>query len=160
MASSAGPFASELHPETRIARPLHQRVRQTISHFVPSSECAPWQSAPIPGPPSPTRNPDAFLAPKLPNCRSTDRTAYRGKGTASPARQRIAPGRWVYSCAWSCRTKKAEPPPTCDANRDSGTASANSGWLRRLVRRRHGGPLHFNAGLIGSGTRLNNSRIR
>jgi hypothetical protein len=33
-------------------------------------------------------------------------------------------------------TKKAEPPPTRDVNRDSGTASANGGWLRRLVRRR------------------------
>ncbi len=32
-------------------------------------------------------------------------------------------------------TKKAEPPPTRDVNRDSGTASANGGWLRRLVRR-------------------------
>jgi len=53
-------------------------------------------------------------------------------------------------------TKKAEPPPTCDVNRDSDhssrserflwghqfvaalgtpTASANGGWLRRLVRR-------------------------
>jgi len=31
-------------------------------------------------------------------------------------------------------TKKAEPPPTRDANRDSGTESANGGWLRRLVR--------------------------
>ena len=30
---------------------------------------------------------------------------------------------------------KAEPPPTRDVNRDSGTASANGGWLRRLVRR-------------------------
>src|SRR5208282_4435921 len=39
-----------------------------------------------------------------------------------------------------CRlTKKAEPPPTRDVNRDSGTASANGGWLRRLVRlHRHG----------------------
>ena len=34
-------------------------------------------------------------------------------------------------------TKKAEPPPTNDVNRDSGTDSANGGWLRRLVRR-HG----------------------
>src|SRR5665213_4019147 len=34
-------------------------------------------------------------------------------------------------------TKKAEPPPTRDVNRDSGTASANGGWLRRLVRRLH-----------------------
>jgi hypothetical protein len=32
-------------------------------------------------------------------------------------------------------TKKAEPPPTCDVNRDSGTDRANGGWLRRLVRR-------------------------
>ena len=31
-------------------------------------------------------------------------------------------------------TKKAEPPPTSGVNRDSGTASANGGWLRRLVR--------------------------
>jgi hypothetical protein len=29
---------------------------------------------------------------------------------------------------------KAEPPPTRGVNRDSGTASANGGWLRRLVR--------------------------
>ena len=40
-------------------------------------------------------------------------------------------------CASSSLTKKAEPPPTRDVNRDSGTASANGGWLRRLVRRRH-----------------------
>src|ERR1039457_2087543 len=31
-------------------------------------------------------------------------------------------------------TEKAEPQPTRDVNRDSGTASANGGWLRRLVR--------------------------
>ena len=31
-------------------------------------------------------------------------------------------------------TKKAEPPPTRGVNRASGTASANGGWLRRLVR--------------------------
>ena len=37
----------------------------------------------------------------------------------------------------SCLTKKAEPPPTRDVNRDSGTDSANGGWLRRLVRRHH-----------------------
>jgi hypothetical protein len=36
-----------------------------------------------------------------------------------------------------CLTKKAEPPPIRDVNRDSGTASANGGWLRRLVRRQH-----------------------
>jgi hypothetical protein len=33
-------------------------------------------------------------------------------------------------------TKKAEPPPTRDVNRDSGTDSANGSWLRRLVRHR------------------------
>ena len=31
-------------------------------------------------------------------------------------------------------TKKAEPPPTRDVNRDSGTDRAIGGWLRRLVR--------------------------
>jgi len=36
---------------------------------------------------------------------------------------------------FGCLTKKAEPPPTRGVNRDSGTASANGGWLRRLVRR-------------------------
>ena len=35
-------------------------------------------------------------------------------------------------------TKKAEPPPTRGVNRDSGMASANGGWLRRLVRHHHG----------------------
>jgi len=35
-------------------------------------------------------------------------------------------------------TKKAEPPPTRDVNRNSGTDSANGGWLRRLVRLHHG----------------------
>ena len=34
-------------------------------------------------------------------------------------------------------TKKAEPPPTRDVNRESGTASANGGWLRRLRRLAH-----------------------
>jgi hypothetical protein len=32
-------------------------------------------------------------------------------------------------------TKKAEPPPTRGVNRDSGTDSANGGWLRRIVSR-------------------------
>src|ERR1035441_2226760 len=36
-----------------------------------------------------------------------------------------------------CLTKKAEPPPTRDVNRDRGTDSANGGWLRRLVRPHH-----------------------
>ncbi|GEM_PF-5563729 len=30
--------------------------------------------------------------------------------------------------------KKAKPPLTRDVSRDSGTNSANGGWLRRLVR--------------------------
>jgi len=38
-------------------------------------------------------------------------------------------------CVMQCGlTKEAEPPPTRDLNRDSGTDSANGGWLRRLVR--------------------------
>src|ERR1019366_1835543 len=37
-------------------------------------------------------------------------------------------------CAASGLTKKAEPLPTNGVNRDSGTDSANGGWLRRLVR--------------------------
>src|SRR5581483_10738385 len=32
------------------------------------------------------------------------------------------------------RAQEAEPPPTCDVNRDSGTDRANGGWLRLLVR--------------------------
>jgi hypothetical protein len=34
-------------------------------------------------------------------------------------------------------TKKAEPPPTRDVNRDSGTDNAIGGWLQRLVRPRN-----------------------
>ena len=41
-----------------------------------------------------------------------------------------------YGSAHSSLTKKAEPPPTRGVNRDSGTDSANGGWLRRLVRPR------------------------
>src|ERR1017187_8537341 len=40
----------------------------------------------------------------------------------------------MLKCVSCCLTKKAEPPPTRDVNRDSGTDSANGGWLRRLVR--------------------------
>jgi hypothetical protein len=47
----------------------------------------------------------------------------------------------LCKCTQCGLTKKAEPPPTRDVNRDSGTASANGGplaicrsWLRRLVR--------------------------
>jgi hypothetical protein len=32
-----------------------------------------------------------------------------------------------------CRTTKAEPQPSCEIDRESGTDSANGGWLRRLV---------------------------
>jgi hypothetical protein len=42
--------------------------------------------------------------------------------------------KWFH--ARSSLTKKAEPPPTRDVNRVSGTDSANGGWLRRLVRLR------------------------
>ena len=41
-----------------------------------------------------------------------------------------------YSAPSVCmvtRSNVAEPPPTRDVNRDSGTESANGGWLRRLV---------------------------
>jgi hypothetical protein len=47
---------------------------------------------------------------------------------------------WCYNLHESCAcrlTKKAEPPPTRGVNRDSGTASANGGWLRRLVRQQN-----------------------
>ena len=49
----------------------------------------------------------------------------------------------IFSYVFCGLTKKAEPPPTRDVNRDSGTASANGGWLRRLVRH-HG---HVSIGL-------------
>jgi hypothetical protein len=39
----------------------------------------------------------------------------------------------VFEFALRCRlTKKAEPPPTRDVNRDSGTDNAIGGWLQRL----------------------------
>ena len=41
---------------------------------------------------------------------------------------------FIFCVVCSGLTKKAEPPPTRDVNRDSGTDSANGGWLRRLVR--------------------------
>jgi len=43
-------------------------------------------------------------------------------------------------------TKKAEPPPTRDVNRNSGTDSANGGWLRRLVSC-HGSSISFESSL-------------
>ena len=46
-------------------------------------------------------------------------------------------------------TKKAEPLPTRGVNRDSGTASANGGWLRRLVRP-HGSHLDLASHLCAS----------
>ena len=39
----------------------------------------------------------------------------------------------LYRVKCCRRTKNAEPPPTRGVNRDSGTDSANGGWLRRLV---------------------------
>ena len=52
-------------------------------------------------------------------------------------------------------TKKAEPPPTRGVNRDSGTDSANGGWLRRLVRRRR----HIQAGLTNAAVALTHRMI-
>jgi len=55
----------------------------------------------------------------------------------SPANHQKAPPRnptGKSPATLCCLTKKAEPPPTRGVNRDSGTASANGGWLRRLVR--------------------------
>src|ERR1035437_693950 len=50
---------------------------------------------------------------------------------------------------WSCGlTKKAEPPPTRDVNRDSGTDRANGGWLRRLVSQ---GAFKFEVRQLGRG---------
>jgi hypothetical protein len=56
----------------------------------------------------------------------------------SPDRERL-PRRTLVSLAfcrawWQWLKQKAEPPPTRDVNRDGGSASANGGWLRRLVR--------------------------
>ena len=49
----------------------------------------------------------------------------------SPRGVRLRMNNFMAQCSLM---KKAEPPPTRDVNRDSGTASANGGWLRRLVR--------------------------
>src|ERR1700722_14169129 len=65
----------------------------------------------------------------------------RGQSENEPRNKNVYPFDFLcvhVVCVWrwsSGLTKKAEPPPTCDVNRDSGTASANGGWLRRLVRR-------------------------
>jgi hypothetical protein len=72
--------------------------------------------------------------------------------------------RLVYSCLVQfrfgrnarCRlTKKAEPPPTRDVNRDSGTAMTNGGWLRRLVRPR----LHHISGHLVGHIKDNEKRL-
>src|ERR1700722_20924864 len=65
----------------------------------------------------------------------------RGQSENEPRNKNVYPfDFWCVHvvCVWrwsSGLTKKAEPPPTRGVNRDSGTASANGGWLRRLVRR-------------------------
>ena len=58
------------------------------------------------------------------------------QATASNPARTLINGEILCFCSISKLrlTKKAEPPPTRDVNRDSGTASANGGWLRRLVR--------------------------
>jgi len=57
--------------------------------------------------------------------------------SSKPMASRHEQSRCILSIRGIRLTKKAEPPPTNGVNRDSGTASANGGWLRRLVRRRH-----------------------
>jgi len=54
-----------------------------------------------------------------------------------PMASRLEQSRYVLSISVSRLTIKAEPPPTRDVNRDSGTDRANGGWLRRLVRQHH-----------------------
>src|ERR1035437_6360512 len=67
------------------------------------------------------------------NAFSTIKTAINNN--KEPAISRINRLRFRVFIMLYCRlTKKAEPPPTNDVNRDSGTDSANGGWLRRLVR--------------------------
>jgi hypothetical protein len=44
---------------------------------------------------------------------------------------------FIFACALCCLTEKAEPPPTNDVSRDSGTDNAIGGWLQRLVRPRN-----------------------
>jgi len=67
-------------------------------------------------------------------------------GQESNCRRRNRNQCGFHKCGRIGLTKKAEPPPTRDVNpvkvrgptglyaRDSGTDSANGGWLRRLVR--------------------------
>src|ERR1035437_4150926 len=70
------------------------------------------------------------------NAFSTIKTAINNN--KEPAISRINRLRFRVFIMLYCRlTKKAEPPPTNDVNRDSGTDSANGGWLRRLVRPQH-----------------------
>ena len=63
---------------------------------------------------------------------------------------------FINVVARSRLTKKAEPPPTRDVNRDSGTASANGGWLRRLVRHQRR-EIHNKS---GSNQTLTNRKLR
>jgi len=57
-----------------------------------------------------------------------------------PSSPHLGPLLSILVCDFECHkrvcslTKKAEPPPTRDVNRDCGTDSGNGGWLRRLVR--------------------------
>ena len=86
-------------------------------------------------------------------------------GCASPARIKLV---FYLLAAFrtsphnaSSLTKKAEPPPTRDVNRDSGTASANGGWLRRLVRRiGHKSILRNHASVTRYGSPLPNGKVR
>jgi len=82
----------------------------------------------------------AITTTQVPNDPSKNKNR-KDRGTTTQEKQKsfhkcgLNEGCYLVS-AYKCRlTKKAEPPPTRDVNRDSGTASANGGWLRRLVRR-------------------------
>jgi hypothetical protein len=68
----------------------------------------------------------------MPDDQPADKPHPIGVVTASTLNKSVR----VIARSRGCRlTKKAEPPPTRDVNRDSGTDRANGGWLRRLVRR-------------------------
>ena len=60
--------------------------------------------------------------------------ARRRDGSAAVSSKRLSALLNIILCGAKWPNEKAEPPPTRDVNRDSGTDSANGGWLRRLVR--------------------------
>ena len=69
------------------------------------------------------------------NQKLSNRNLAASPAAAEPPKAQLQTTAKPPALAW-CLTKKAEPPPTRGVNRDSGTDSANGGWLRRLVRLR------------------------